>query len=175
MRPSTIIITGQVWPSRCSAWARRDIAALWMSRPSPSAGGGIPVLLVLAAMIITCVGAGGARISPEDYWRPCGRGACGSSVWTVVHAMTCRPHPSVYDRPTDRYTLAALALCGGLPCGSLPPSLNRYIPPPARGGKISKTPKKIRDMHKNTPPGNQMTSERRVWPGGVEAGPKSSG
>lgn len=152
VRPSTIIITGQVWPSRCNAWARRDIAALWMSRPSPSAGGGIPVLLVLAAMIITCVGAGGARISPEDYWRPCGRGACGSSVWTVVHAMTCRPHPSVYDRPTDRYTLAALALCGGPPCGSLPPSLNRYIPPPARGGKISKTPKKIRDMHKNTPP-----------------------
>ena len=99
-----------------------------------------------------CRSGGGARISPEDYWRPCGRGACGSSVWTVVHAMTCRPHPSVYDRPTDRYTLAALALCGGPPCGSLPPSLNRYIPPPARGGKISKTPKKIRDMHKNTPP-----------------------
>lgn len=115
VRPSTIIITGQVWPSRCSAWARRDIAALWMSRPSPSAGGGIPVLLVLAIVIMTIVGAGGARISPEDYWRPCGRGACGSSVWTVVHAMTCRPHPSVYDRPTDRYTLAALALCGGLP------------------------------------------------------------
>ena len=58
VRPSTII-TGQVWPSRCSAWARGDIAALWMSRPSPSAGGGIPVLLVLAAMIITYVGAGG--------------------------------------------------------------------------------------------------------------------
>lgn len=178
VRPSTII-TGQVWPSRCIAWARRDIAALWMSRPSPSAGGGIPVLLVLAAMIITCVGAGGARISPEDYWRPCGRGACGSSVWTVVHAMTCRPHPSVYDRPTDRYTLAALALCGGSPCGSLSPSLNRYIPPPARGGKIekiSKTPKKIRDVHKNTPPGNQMTNERRVWPGGArKRGQKAAG
>lgn len=92
------------------------------------------MLLVLAAMIITCVGAGGARISPEDYQRPCGRGACGSSVRMVVHAMTCRPHPSVYDRPTDRYTLAALALCGGSPCGSLSPSLNRYIPPQARGG-----------------------------------------
>ena len=73
------------------------------------------MLLVLAIVIITIVGAGGARISPEDYCRPSGRGACGSSVWTVVHAMTCRPHPSVYDRPTDRYTLAALALCGGLP------------------------------------------------------------
>lgn len=70
--------------------------------------------------------------------------------------MTCRPHPSVYDRPTDRYTLAALALCGGSPCGSLPPSLNRYIPPPAR--KISKTPKKIgktMKMNKKTPGLNQ--------------------
>lgn len=152
VRPSTII-TGQVWPSRCSAWARRDIAALWMSRPSPSAGGGIPVLLVLAIVIITIVGAGGARINPEDYWRPCGRGACGSSVWTVVHAMTCRPHPSVYDRPTDRYTLAALALCGGSPCGSLPPSLNRYIPPrPGRDEKSAKRRKKSGICTKIHPP-----------------------
>lgn len=89
------------------------------------------------------------------------------------------PPTSICIRPTDRPIYAtALALCGGSPCGSLSPSLNRYIPPPARGGKIekiSKTPKKIRDMHKNTPPGNQMTNERRVWPGGAEAGAKSSG
>lgn len=83
------------------------------------------------------------------------------------------PPTSICIRPTDRPIYACRPrLVRGPALSSLPPSLNRYILPPAR--KISKTPKKIRDVHKNTPPDNQMTNERRVWPGGVEAGAKSS-
>ena len=95
----------------------------------------------------------------------------------VVHAMTCRPHPSVYDRPTDRYTLAALALCGGSPCGSLSPSLNRYIPPQARGGgnwKNQQNAEKNQGYAQKYTPRHQMTkNERRVGGGcNKEAGKK---
>ena len=89
------------------------------------------------------------------------------------------PPTSICIRPTDRPIYASRPrLVRGLALSSLPPSLNRYIPPPAQGGiKSAKCRKKTGKYTKKGTPRHQMTKNERRVGGGCykEAGQKAAG